>query len=209
MSNAAANAPVLPSAMSNSASNTSANAVGRGDSMMDAGKTANEKSFALDGVTAEAPKPSAAAAPPPPPGDQPVTGRDEQKARDEKLKEENKDLRLSKQESDDRMAREAVPQTAKKTGPNRAAGPRQNTQDNTLSNQTSSGMVSGIKTAGGKKFESRNGVSYDTAYHGQATTNVRRGTDAYNKLDGGLRSIADTLGGTVVIVWKEKAYRIQ
>ncbi len=65
-----------------------------------------------------------------------------------------------------------------------------------------------IRTAGGKKFEQRQGVWYDTAYRGQSTKNIRRGTDDYRKLDGGLRSIADSLGGTVVVVWNGKPYRI-
>ncbi len=65
------------------------------------------------------------------------------------------------------------------------------------------------RVVGGRSFNNRNGVWYDTAYHGQATSNFRRGTEEYKKLDGGLRNIANTLGGTVVIVWKQKAYRIQ
>jgi hypothetical protein len=66
-----------------------------------------------------------------------------------------------------------------------------------------------VKNAGGKKFELRDGVWYDTAYRGQTTINVRRGTEAFLRLDGGLRSIAETIGGTSVIVWSGKAYRIQ
>lgn len=70
---------------------------------------------------------------------------------------------------------------------------------------------SGAKTrsVSGKTFELKQGAWYDTAYRGQRTTNVRRGTDEYRKLDGGLRNIADNIRGTVVVVWKEKAYRIQ
>ena len=108
------------------------------------------------------------------------------------------------------MAREAVPPSAKKTAPNRASGPRQMTQNNDMSNnQSVAGMIAATRTAGGKTFENRDGAWYDSAYHGQATTNVRRGTDAYKKLDGGLRSVAESIGGTVVVVWKEKVYRIQ
>lgn len=66
----------------------------------------------------------------------------------------------------------------------------------------------GKRTLSGKTFEQRDSVWYDSAYKGQATTNVRRGTENYRKLDSGLRSITDRLDGTVVIVWKEKAYRI-
>lgn len=72
-----------------------------------------------------------------------------------------------------------------------------------------SGSSSGKKQLGGKSFSRSGGVWYDSAYNGQATTDVRRGTDQYRKLDSGLRNIADNLGGTVVIVWSSKAYRIQ
>ena len=62
---------------------------------------------------------------------------------------------------------------------------------------------------GGKTFERENNVWYDSAYRDQATTNVTRGTNEYKKLDAGLRGIAENLGGTIVVVWKGKAYRIQ
>lgn len=61
----------------------------------------------------------------------------------------------------------------------------------------------------GKTFNQRDGVWYDSAYRNQPTTNVRRGTNEYRSLDSGLRSITDKLDGVVVILWKEKAYRIQ
>ena len=62
---------------------------------------------------------------------------------------------------------------------------------------------------GEKTFTRKNGVWYDANYNGQATTNILRGSDDYKKLDSGLRSIIGNLSGTVVIVWKNKAYRIQ
>ena len=65
------------------------------------------------------------------------------------------------------------------------------------------------KRVSGKGFQRRNNVWYDNAYRGGATTNVRRGTDEYRKLDGGLRSIAESLNGVVVVVWSGKSYRIQ
>lgn len=64
------------------------------------------------------------------------------------------------------------------------------------------------RSVGGKSFEQRNGVWYDSAYDGRSTTNVRRGTQEYRNLDSGLRSIADNIRGSLVVVWKEKAYRI-
>lgn len=65
------------------------------------------------------------------------------------------------------------------------------------------------RTVGGKTFTLKQRVWYDSNYKGQKTTNVRRKTSDYNKLDSGLRSITDKLGGTVVLVWKSKAYRVQ
>lgn len=64
------------------------------------------------------------------------------------------------------------------------------------------------ETVAGRNFQFRNGAWYDTAYAGQTTVNIRRGTPEYRKLDGGLRKIAERLSGVVVIAWKGKAYRI-
>ena len=68
---------------------------------------------------------------------------------------------------------------------------------------------SGRKVVGGRTFEKKDGVWYDIAYQGRPTINVRRGSDEFNRLDGGLRSIANSLSGTIVVVWGAKAYRIQ
>ena len=65
------------------------------------------------------------------------------------------------------------------------------------------------RKVGDKNFQRKGGVWYDAAYNGQSTTNVARGTESYRKLDSGLRSIAETLSGTIVVLWKSKAYRIQ
>jgi hypothetical protein len=64
-------------------------------------------------------------------------------------------------------------------------------------------------SVGGKTFKRAGNAWVDSAYKGQATINITRGTSEYKKLDSGLRSIAENLGGTVIIVWKDKAYRIQ
>ena len=65
------------------------------------------------------------------------------------------------------------------------------------------------RNVAGKTFNRRNGVWYDTAYENQKTTNVRRGTIEYRRLDAGLRATADKFTEPVVIIWQEKAYRIQ
>ncbi|MEO7658038.1 MAG: hypothetical protein ABIV48_00355 [Pyrinomonadaceae bacterium] len=89
---------------------------------------------------------------------------------------------------------------------NPARGPVQ-TQSNQVNTNVFDMAVS--RKSGGKTFVNRDGAWYDTAYKNQPTKNYRRGTDEYKKLDSGLRKIVDEIGGTVVLVWKEKAYRIQ
>ena len=69
--------------------------------------------------------------------------------------------------------------------------------------------TAGQKLVSGKTFERKQGVWYDTAYQGRPTINVRRSSEEFKKLDAGLRSIANSFSGTVVIVWGAKAYRIQ
>ena len=68
--------------------------------------------------------------------------------------------------------------------------------------------MSSLRTAGGKKFELRDGIWYDTSYTGQGKKDVKRGTEKFLRLDAGLRSIADQIGGTVVVVWNGQAYKI-
>lgn len=165
----------------------------------------NVRELELDGASPSgAGKPVAAAPAPPVTAGETLAGRDE-KANDDKLKDVNADVALSKTE-EKRSDRDDAPKVAAK----RAAGPM-NTQVQQQSNVVAMGTFENTakRQAGGKSFSQRNGVWYDDAYHGQPTKNYRRGTDEYKKLDSGLRSIAETIGGTVVVVWKEKAYRIQ
>ncbi len=61
----------------------------------------------------------------------------------------------------------------------------------------------------GKSFNRRDGVWYDSAYQNQRIKNVRRGTSEYKNLDTGLRAVADKFTETIVVVWKQTAYRIQ
>jgi hypothetical protein len=173
------------------------------------GASGSENTFIIDGQEVTAAKPSAksAAAPPPPiTTDSTSSGiameRDEKSNDAAKLKEESKDVELAKKRAEDRGYRD-MPRAASKVGPSRGVGPAQN-----QANQMNSNMPV-TRVVGGKTFNNRDGAWYDSAYHGQATLNFQRGTGEYKKLDSGLRNIADTVGGTVVIVWKAKAFRIQ
>ncbi len=164
---------------------------------------ADTMSSAMSEAMPSAPK---AVAPPPPFPVDGASGTENTFIIDGQERREAKETELSKKrkQSDDSLrSRRDAPPAASKSGPARA-GPLQN-----QSNQTNTFEMPVTRNAGGKKFNNRDGAWYDTAYRGQATINLRRGSDAFNKLDGGLRDIANTIGGTVVIVWKGKAYRIQ
>jgi hypothetical protein len=199
----------VPVTNANSVANTPEGVMGRPD----AGPR-NNTSLDTDSVSDASPETEAqpgrptTVSPPPPPvttTDGTLKSADEKKEDSAKLAALPKDLEITKRkEADDRRGRDAPPAPGKGVGPSRS-GPVQNTQTQ-LNNNAGEMPVS--RSVGGKRFENRDGAWYDSAYRGQATINVRRGTDEYKNLDGGLRSIANNLGGTVVIVWKDKAYRV-
>jgi hypothetical protein len=219
MANAPANTmPMSNSAMSSNAAVMNSNAMSAASNSVLARKegTADTKTagapadngFVLDGVAGKPGEPApagvAAPAPPPPVTTTMATTEDEKKKEDsDKLAERGRDIDSSKdRENDDRRD---APAAAAKSGPARS-GPYQ-----MKSNQAGNGLydMSVKRTVGGKTFNNRDGAWYDSAYHGQSTTDIRRGTNEFKKLDGGLRNVANNLGGVVVVVWKSKAYRIQ
>jgi Putative zinc-finger len=79
-------------------------------------------------------------------------------------------------------------------------------RDENLSSSTETRKV------GGRKFRRQGNAWVDTAYNSsRSTINVARGSEQYRALvadEPTIRSIADQLGGEVIIVWKGKAYRI-
>lgn len=155
-----------------------------------------------DGVAAAKDQP-AAGAPPPAAMNEAERDRDEPR----KAKEENKNdaMDAAKQPSDDmKVMRERPRGPAKK----RAYDPRGDSRTQQTSPMLG-GRAASARQVSGRSFERKDGVWYDTAYRGQATINIRRGTENYRNLDSGLRTIAESLDGIVVTVWKSKAYRIQ
>lgn len=213
----ATNTSSTPDASANKAASNSAvtgtgagpGTLGRGPSSPTGETTVVTGDPAAPVAVAEQP---AGAAPPPPATSErdPKTG--------EKSADENKAKNEDARNRESRMQYDGMSRDAKKvSGPTRSAGPRlnqQNVNSDLQMSQSATGRAaaatrSGIRSAGGKKFESRGGAWYDTSYRGQATNNVARGSEEFDKLDDGLRSIARSIGGVVVVVWKGTAYRIQ
>ena len=109
---------------------------------------------------------------------------------------------------DSRQAQE-VPRTQAGGVAKSTPGPSRNAQQNFPNRSNNTVELFEERRVSGKGFQRRNNVWYDLSYRSQATKNVRRGTEEYRKLDSGIRSIAENLGGVVVVMWEGKAYRIQ
>ncbi len=75
------------------------------------------------------------------------------------------------------------------------------------------GSSTEMRSVGGRKFRRQGNAWVDTAYNtSRATVSVSRGSDQYRALvadEPGIGSIAEQLGGEVIVVWKGKAYRIR
>jgi hypothetical protein len=69
-----------------------------------------------------------------------------------------------------------------------------------------------IRVVAGRRFRREADIWIDTAYSGAATTNLARGSEQYRALiadEPSIKSIADQLGGEIIVVWKGRAYRIR
>jgi hypothetical protein len=66
------------------------------------------------------------------------------------------------------------------------------------------------RSTGGHKFRRQGNAWVDSKFKSSMSiTNVARGSDAFRALDSGVRSMAEQLGGEVIVVSKGKAYRIR
>lgn len=66
------------------------------------------------------------------------------------------------------------------------------------------------RSVGGRKFKRQGNAWVDSKLKSSMSIRtVARGSQEFDKLDSGLRSIAKQLSGEIVVVWKGKAYRIR
>lgn len=212
----------------NSASNAASTANANAAPSLEVGDSAERRSAATGPgradsfEEAQSLRPLATPAPPSLSVEKEVTGKDT----DDRRGEVNVDVVRQPQAAPEKLAENerAAGQTLSPPPPApRTAGPFRTQQQQAqlpgrdqaandakskIATATPSAPAEEKKRIRGKDFEFKDGVWYDTAYSGQRTTNVRRNTPEYNKLDSGLRRIVDSLSGTVVAVWSGKAYRI-
>jgi hypothetical protein len=66
------------------------------------------------------------------------------------------------------------------------------------------------RSAGGHKFKRQGSGWVDTKFKSSMTLkSISRGSSEFDAIDSGVRSIAQQLGGQVIVVWKGKAYLIK
>lgn len=159
-----------------------------------------------------APEPKSAGAPPPAPVINPEKSAELAKERSEKREDQPRD-----QDEGLRV------QTDDVHGPNRS---RSNTTQ--AASQRSPGVMGGrglsadknkkgadveTRSVMGRHFTREGDAWVDTAYeYSQATVRVARGSDQFRALvadEPAIRTIAAQLNGVVIVVWKNRAYRIQ
>lgn len=215
--NATSSAASAPAAQAANASANAANVAGNpakvgADERRDAAP-ADESKLSLDGDAAKPVAAAPAAAPPAPmatpaPRNETADTVAAAEAKDDNAKARSLTVKKAEDLEQDAkakgMARTQAGGVAKST-----PGPSREAQQNFPNRANNTFEMFEEKRVSGKGFQRRNNVWYDNSYRGQATTNVRRGSEDYRKLDSGLRTIAESLSGVVVVVWEGKAYRIQ
>jgi len=66
------------------------------------------------------------------------------------------------------------------------------------------------RSVGGRKFRKQGASWIDLKFKTSMSLHtITRGSDEFSSLDSGLRSIASQLSGEIIVVWKNKAYRIR
>jgi hypothetical protein len=162
-----------------------------------------------------APEPKAAAPPPPAPlleaeksaelaRERPAKREDQDRSRDEYRSQRSDDVH----------------------GPNRSTAQRNTTalpsggrvgglmaQRGSSADKNKKSAEVGTRSVSGRHFTREGDAWVDTAYESsQATIKVTRGSDQFRALvadEPGIRTIAEQLNGVVIVVWKNRAYRIQ
>lgn len=133
---------------------------------------------------------------------------DAAKARDEDRARTGSDQAVAKEENKDVGAarKRAAERTATLAGRSNA-GER---QEEPKSDKAAPPEEADTRSVGGRKFKRQGNAWVDVKLKSSLSIiTISRGSDDFEKLDSGLRSIAQQFSGPVVVVWKGKAYRIQ
>jgi hypothetical protein len=121
----------------------------------------------------------------------------------------------SARESEDtvRLSRRARASEARQKSADRVQAKSEGADTSTSTAGRAGARSTETRSVGGRQFRREGSAWVDTAYNaGRATVNIKRGSEQYRALvadEPGIRTIADQLGGEVIVVWKARAYRIR
>ena len=121
------------------------------------------------------------------------------------------------------------PPASRRAGDEKAKGPRRDLENNAVLNRSSNetreaakpqGVVAPdrpaeekspeTRSAGGRKFRRQGNAWIDSKFKSSMSVkSISRGSSEFASLDSGLKSIAQQLGGELIVVWKGKAYLIR
>ena len=161
-------------------------------------------------------EPTEAAAPPPPA----PAALDANKAVEARKQDNEADLQKRR---DDAFSRSRTENEVARAGPAKG-GPSRNNSNNlggyasvmsrsADKDEKAAGNAAETRKVSGRLFHREGSVWVDSAYDsGRATVNVKRGSEQFRALiadEPALRSVAEQLGGEVIVVWKGTAYRIR
>ncbi len=186
----------------------------------------NEKSFLQDGQRAGlselrpsyAPEPKAAAPSSTPASlseaDKPTLLAKEQPAKREEQGRQRDELSRNQASDEHGPNRSAAPRTAATPAANRRLDEFSVTRGGPNGPEKKAKAPEGeSRTVSGRRFAREGNSWVDTAYDSSRTPiKVRRGSEQFRALvadEPGLRAIAEQLDGVVIVVWKNRAYRIQ
>lgn len=181
---------------------------------LDDAKPAERDEPKTEGETAAVPLPAPIAAPPTNPAKPKMSKRADPEVREKQADittdgvAQNKDE--AKKAGEDKTTAAGSASTQNQLPGIVRKGPMQNNRREGGNNAdvALSSEQSPTRQIGGKSFTKRGNTWTDAAYGSQKVKKVSRGSKDYRKLDAGLRSIAESLAGEVLVVWNGKAYRI-
>ena len=135
-------------------------------------------------------------------------GNDVAKTRDEDRARSETDQPVAKEESKDEE-----PAARKRSGSKPATLASRSVtvrQEEAKSDKAGPPAEADTRTVGGRKFKRQGNEWVDVKLKpSMLVTSISRGSEDFEKLDSGLRSISQQFSGPFVVVWKGKAYRIQ
>ena len=130
------------------------------------------------------------------------------KARDEDRARTGSDQPVAKEESKVEVA--ARKRSESRNGILASRPPARERQEEPKSDKAAPPEEADTRTVSGRKFKRQGNAWIDVKLKSSmAIKTISRGSEEFEKLDGGLRSISQQFSGPVVVVWKGKAYRIQ